>query len=128
MRKATEAPNDFRVTLRPLEWRSEAVVAQARKELDRVRLRFDRFGVLERHVKKPAFDRNELAIIAARHRILRGRERSRIAGKGPRRAAVDVARELVEQDHARKLAARRCPVAEASRDRGFDGAPELRAH
>ena len=75
------------------------------------------FGVLERQVEEPAArTRRARDRVRASTAVVRGRQRARVAGERARRVAKDVARELVEQQHARERAVRRrAPLAGARR-------------
>ena len=69
--------------------------------------------MLERQVEEPALEAVEVALEAALDRVLGGGECTGVACERARRVAVDVARELVEHDHARERAVRvGAPVAE----------------
>src|ERR1700730_13339952 len=60
-------------------------------------LLLQRFGVLERQVNEHALHGLHASIEAARDSMLRGAERDGVRREGARRAAIHVARELVEQ-------------------------------
>ena len=85
-------------------------------------------AVHERHVQEPALERLQLTIEAARNRILRRCQRACVARKCRRGIAGDVARELIEDDHAGERAARhRAPFAQPARDRDVDRVAEAAA-
>ena len=83
--------------------------------------------MLERHVGKGALRRRQGLV---RTRIVQGLgrlQRQRVAGEGLRRAAVDVAGELVQHDDARQraLGAFVVPLAQAARQGLLDHVAEL---
>src|SRR3981189_376267 len=107
MRKAAEAANHLRVALRPIERSGETGFRrQCAEQGERTLLHRRILAVLERHVQKPALRWRELTIESARDRILRGGERALIAGERLGGTAKRIARELIEQDHARERAVR----------------------
>ena len=118
MRVAAEAADHRRVLLGPLERRALARVLRERAEQrERALLRRQR----------PRRARTAGRGTSARRRRARDRSRAsiacsavasatRVAGERARRVAKDVARELVEQQHARERAVRgRAPAADARR-------------
>jgi hypothetical protein len=83
------------------------VIAERREQLDGAVLVGQAFAVLEGQVKEQTLVPGHAPIEARRNRILRQGEGQRIGGKGARRAAEHVARELVEDDHEREGGERR---------------------
>ncbi len=70
-------------------------------------------GVRQRHEEERRLGGGEGAVEAALERVLGEREAERVAGEGPRGRAIDVARELVEQEDEGEAAARGlAPVVE----------------
>jgi len=81
--------------------------------------------VLERQLQEPALVGVELAVEALVDGGLGGVERQHIAGESLRRVAVDVAGELVEQEHQCERAVRAGPPGvELAGENGGDGRSE----
>ncbi len=71
-------------------------------EVDAAILILDALGVLVGQVEEGAKLRGHVLVQAALDRLPRGGESERVGGEGVRRAAVEVAGELVEQDQQRQ--------------------------
>src|SRR3982750_3381120 len=128
MRKAAEALHDFGVALRPPQGVGQSVACEPGEELERARLDRSTFRMLKRHVEKPPLEERELAIRTLRHGPVRGGERFDIARECARRAAKRIARELIEEQHARDASARgRRPLPIAAGERKINGCAEALA-
>src|SRR5262245_44511845 len=99
--KATEAPDDIGVQLRPLQ---EFCIASCAKQSERALLISAVFGVFEWKIEKCPFRLRDLSIEAAGNRTLGDRARIRVGRKGAGLAAEHVTRELVEHDRQRQRA------------------------
>ncbi len=104
MRVAAEAVDDGLVAAFVLE---VVAVRECGEEALRLDVHETRFAVHVGHVEEHAARRRQGLVVAAGHRLLRERERHRVAGEGARRAAEEVARELVERDDLGEPAFRR---------------------
>jgi len=103
VRKVAEPRDDIGMPARPCErFRQAGFPGQCAEQRERALLRIAIFSVLERHVQEPAAIRGEFAIESAINGFPSRRERPRVTGKGLRSPAVDVARELVEEQHTRE--------------------------
>ena len=86
------------------------------------------FRVFEGHVEEHLQRRVDLHVVAGRDRGIGDRARLAVGGVGMRRAAVEIARELIEQDRQRERAFRRArPVVVFAARRGMVDGFETRA-
>ncbi len=76
--------------------------AQAGEERDRAFLVEQGLAVFEGQVGEPALPGREVLVAAGSDQLFRDAQRLRVTGKGARRAAENVAGELVEQQDARQ--------------------------
>src|SRR5262245_56016313 len=108
MRKTPETGNDVAVGTRVAIDRGGL-----RKSLERLAKRagallvLERLAVLEGQVGEHSLHREQVAVPALVDQMLRRLERERVSRKCRRRAAMDMARELVEHEDARQVCARR---------------------
>ena len=116
-----DARDHAAVAVRIVEHLAETLMVggQCGELVDRELLHGGIFGVLERHVDELALDGCKRHVFAGVDHLARGAQRQHIAGERFRRAAVHVARELIEHQDARQHAA--CallvPLAQAARNR-----------
>lgn len=104
MRKPSEAPDDF------IMFNSEGKVHRSRQarfeQHHRAFLNCEIFGMHERHIKEGALLRRVKEIETPAERLARDVERRCVLGESGRRVAIDIARELVEQNDQRERMAR----------------------
>jgi len=128
MRKTAEARDRVAVALGPAERLAAAgrerrgrLGGEAREAFDRTPLELDVFAVLQGEIEEGSLDDAELPIDAGREPVEAEASRDRIAGKCLRPAAMDVTRELIDQEDEREPAT--CRIGPAVQLAG-DGAGE----
>jgi hypothetical protein len=108
MRKPAEALDDLDIRV-PVATQGTAAIGIARLGVEqylRAALVVDVLAVMKRHMEEPTPHRRKQLVEAAGERPVGGATCGRVGRVGARRAAEDVARDLVEQQHQGKSAFR----------------------